>query len=157
MNEAQGIDPKPLNTPPGDPQPPSQFSAALKQLCEAMGMRLHKLGGDKHEWRVTVRTIPHFAEVTFDVELARPAFEGGEVLLSELDAARQLLFNAVAKHMAEHDRSPRDRLEQVEAAARALVEHLKQQGIAGHTTMLVFRLMALLDAKPGGVAWRDPR
>jgi hypothetical protein len=55
----------------------------------------------------------------------------------------------------EYDRNPHDRLEQIESAARALVEDLKRRGSYGHEAMLMMKLEALLDAKPGAVSWRS--
>lgn len=147
------FEPADANTKPIQPE----MERLLKHACEQMGMKLHRLEGSQFETKVTVRTIPCFASVTFDNDIMLSRTRAAELLLDHLDAARRTLFNEVAKHIAEHDRSPRDRLEQVESAASALVEHLKQQGIAGKTADLVFKLMALLDAKSGAVAWRDPR
>lgn len=82
-------------------------------------------------------------------------------ILKQFDTAQRKLFHGVVEHIARHDRSPLDRMKQVEAAANMLIVALGASlddvrmpfGSSGAVSHAVYELQSLLKAKPGSPSW----
>lgn len=143
---------------------PGRFDALRKMLDPiAKGMGLHLEGrrstvnGDpvlENEFVFRMPVLRATADLD-GIEAANPS-RIPDLLMQAVDAARDRLFHSIREHLAQHDRSPIDRLQQIEAAARAVLPD-----DAWNDTNEQGNLRQLLDTKPGAVSWRrcssDPK
>lgn len=91
------------------------------------------------------------------LSIQRDAREATVALLDrEVTDVQRTLFRATVDHIAKHDREPLDRLRQIEAAGRALLDAFgpSHTGRADNPlTKAAFDLEQLLLAKPGAASW----
>lgn len=134
---------------------------ALRELCKSLGVNLRSWSVEPHEDSRTaiVAMPPMFARVTIDGEMIASG-GGAELVLKEFDRAARLVFALAAKHLAAHDRSPYERVEQMEAAATKLIElvhKLSERMLFAEANPLAIaahELAELVRSKPGAVSWR---
>lgn len=132
----------------------AQQLSVLHRIAEAAGLALSKRSaiGIGDLWFM----LPGMhVQVKLDqMRLAfRPDFDQ---LMKQVDDAKRRLFAMVRKHIAEHDRSPTDRLEQLEAASRRLLEAMGENFIrwsTGPVADACREIDQVLRAKPGATSW----
>lgn len=148
---------------------PSDIEHMLPAILETLGVRA--LGDD-----VKVRMDPcsdmllirlalpkHSVAVKIDVDAATlmRTEEFCNLLLKELDRGQRMLFRAVIDHIAKHDRSPIDRVKEIEAAAAALLNAVSSDlgGIqmtydtANRVLSAAYQLRQLIEHKMGAASW----
>lgn len=78
-----------------------------------------------------------------------------DLLLKRIDDARRSLFARARHHLTEHDRSPQDRLDQIEVAARALLDAMGAPwGANGPVAKAWNDLDQLVRSKTGAISWQ---
>lgn len=88
--------------------------------------------------------------------LMTPRERAVEMIDCEVTGAQRRMFHTAREHIAKHDRDPLDRLKQIEAAGRALLEALGPVGFGradSSLTKAALDLEQLLRAKPGAASW----
>jgi hypothetical protein len=122
------------------------------KIAESLGIELLKrsAGDERGRYRfgLTFR-----AELRVDPDILSP-----DVLHMHIDAVQGQIFRASVDHIAEHDHSPLDRLEQIERAARALLDAmggLERIAVTGPgpVSSRAGELDQLLTYKPGAASW----
>ncbi len=132
----------------------SDFVATLKAVGEAMGVAVRRVdrqsvGG----WRAAISLPPSLV-----IEISTELLSSPEHVIDLFDDGRRALFHLAMEHIAKHDRSPIDRLKQVEDLARATLPREP-----GDDTGDQRDLRHLLSAKPGSPSWgrsgygKDPK
>jgi hypothetical protein len=145
------------------------LESVLVEALDKIGVRA--LGHDQK-----VITDPDPGRDGFRIRLAMPLMwvdvridhadllgaRGPITVFDEIDRSKRALFAAVVDHIAKHDRSPLDRVRDIEAAAAALLDamhvHLDDirmpHGSSSAVLNAAYRLRVLVEAKPGAASWR---
>jgi len=135
-----------------------EMRSVLREVVRASGAQI--LGREEMEFPRSLdvdgyRIRLGMPQMMVAVELGHELLESNpEYAVDELHRGVGKLFSTVIDHIAKHDRSPIDRMQQIEAAARYLCDALIGNPTDGVPTMeRVLRLRQLLDAKPGSPSW----
>ena len=144
----------------------SALESALTGLLEGLGVRA--LGRDQkvipdpggHGYRIRLAMPALYVDVEIDqTDLVE---RNGPIRVHDkLDAGARILFAGVVDHIAKHDRSPVDRVKDIEAAATALLDAMRVNlddvrmpyGLSSAVLNAAYKLRELVAQKPGAAAW----
>lgn len=139
---------------------------AQTTILEPLGVRAlgreMKVRVDPGSDRFRIRLAMPAMYIDVDLEHEELLRADGQMrMLDKLDRHVKLLFTYVIDHIAKHDRSPIDRMKDIEGAATALLDamsiHLDDvrmmHGSSSAVLNAAYRLRELVGAKPGAAAW----
>ena len=144
----------------------------LPELLRSLGVRALgeppvRVSPGGLEYKIRLALPPKVADVTVEVD----DIHNPDGFMKTLENGARVLFRDVVNHIAEHDRSPIERVETLEKHARALLEALDiglndirmPFGAASKVQNAAHDLAQLLKAKPGAATWarngygKDPK
>ena len=135
--------------------------AIIQHIAAARGLFLeHAKPGDS-ESLMRFRVPTQHGNINIEEilpSIVRNDHRNGVALLDRvITDLQRTMFRVVMDHIAKYDREPLDRLEQIETAARDLLDALGPVGFSrtsGPITKAALDLEQLLRAKPGAVSWQ---
>lgn len=144
----------------------SELQGPLSQVIERMGLRLVQMRREHTDraLAVVVALPKRFHTLLLrEDELAPTSRRAIDDVLKQLDIGARVLFADTVEHIAKHDTSPLDRVHDLEARARNLIDAV--DAIEGNVpfaaarrlTMTKLELQELLEHKPGSAAWRGSK
>ncbi len=132
-----------------EPAPPKL--EVMIGILRSMGLVLDQV---RHQ-RVRIAMPLYQCDVNLDEELLMsPESSSGPHLIKEFGRARCELFGRTIDHIAKHDRSPVDRLAQIEDLTLSLIKAIKLAGFVPlEIAAPAAELEVLLREKPGSPSW----
>lgn len=135
--------------------------AIVQHIANARGIVLEKENPCDPPSLMRFRGPTLLANLDLDQLLLGRRCNAREAVVALLDRevtdVQRTLFRATTAHIAKHDREPLDRLRQIEAAGRALLDALgpSHTGRADNPlTKAALDLEQLLHDKPGAASWQ---
>jgi hypothetical protein len=140
---------------------------ALATILEPMGVRALgqerkvEIDAGRDQFRIRLALPQRYVDVRIDREdrLSTEAF--GLLALERIERSARVLFRDTIDHIAKHDRSPIDRVKEIEAAARSLLDAMKVHlddirmpyGSSAAVVNAAYKLRQLVEMKTGAAAW----
>jgi hypothetical protein len=133
------------------------LKSTLATVAARLGVRVVRVDRLRAD-RVTMVTIavPLITEISIDEDAYEDAYAANRILVMLQEGARRLFADTV-EYIAKYDRSPIDRVRDLEASARKLIIAVEST-LNGRTTahdlsLATFELHTILGHQPGSAAW----